>query len=89
MALDFGPDNIRVNAICPGWTRTNLVQEWFDMQPDPSAAEQEVIDVHPLGRIATPAEVANFIAFVASDEASFITGAALMIDGGLSAQFAH
>lgn len=89
MALDFGPDNIRVNAICPGWTRTNLVQEWFDMQPDPAAAEQEVIDVHPLGRIATPAEVANFIAFVASDEASFITGAALLIDGGLSAQFAH
>lgn len=89
MALDYGPDNIRVNAICPGWTRTQLVQEWFDMQPDPAAAEQKVIDVHPLGRIATPAEIANFIAFVASDEASFITGAALMIDGGLSAQFAH
>lgn len=89
MALDYGPDNVRVNAVCPGWTRTQLVQEWFDMQPDPAAAEQEVIDVHPLGRIATPAEVANFIAFVASDEASFITGAALLIDGGLSAQFAH
>jgi NAD(P)-dependent dehydrogenase (short-subunit alcohol dehydrogenase family) len=88
LALDYGPDNIRVNAVCPGWVRTNLVQEWIDMQPDPGAAEQSVLSVHPLGRIGTPGEIANFVAFLASDEASFITGAALLVDGGLSARFA-
>jgi NAD(P)-dependent dehydrogenase (short-subunit alcohol dehydrogenase family) len=88
MALDHGPEAIRVNAICPGWTRTQLVDEWFQRQPDSAAAEQQVIDVHPLRRLATPAEIANVICFVASDEASFVTGAALLIDGGLSARFA-
>jgi NAD(P)-dependent dehydrogenase (short-subunit alcohol dehydrogenase family) len=88
LALDYGPDQIRVNAVCPGWTRTHLVQEWIDMQPDPAAAEASVLAQHPMGRIATPAEIANVIAFVASDEASFMTGAAILVDGGLSARFA-
>ena len=88
MALDFGPEEIRVNAICPGWTRTQLVDEWLQLQPEGAAAEQRVLDQHPLRRMATPAEIANFVSFVASDEASFITGAALVIDGGLSARFA-
>lgn len=89
LALDQGPRGIRVNAVCPGWTRTALVQEWLDKQPDPAAAEASVLAVHPLGRMGTPAEIANFVAFLVSDEASFITGAALSIDGGLSAQFRH
>lgn len=88
LALDFGPEQIRVNAICPGWTRTQLVDEWLQLQPEGQAAEQRVLDQHPLRRMATPAEIANFVSFVASDEASFITGAALVIDGGLSARFA-
>jgi NAD(P)-dependent dehydrogenase (short-subunit alcohol dehydrogenase family) len=88
LALDYGPYGIRVNAICPGWTRTRLVEEWLAKQPDPEAALRHVNEVHPLRRIASPAEIANLIAFVASDEASFITGAALAIDGGLSARFA-
>jgi NAD(P)-dependent dehydrogenase (short-subunit alcohol dehydrogenase family) len=88
LALDFGPEQIRVNAICPGWTRTQLVDEWLRLQPEGAAAEQRVLDQHPLRRMATPAEIANFVSFVASDEASFITGAALVIDGGLSARFA-
>ncbi|MDQ3752498.1 MAG: glucose 1-dehydrogenase [Actinomycetota bacterium] len=87
LALDYGADNIRVNAVCPGWVRTHLVQEWIDMQPDPAAAEASVLAVHPLGRIAEPAEIANFVAWLASDEASFMTGADLLIDGGLSARF--
>jgi NAD(P)-dependent dehydrogenase (short-subunit alcohol dehydrogenase family) len=57
-------------------------------QPDPKAAEQHVNDVHPLRRIATPDEVANLIAFVASDEASAITGSSLAVDCGLGIQFA-
>ena len=54
-----------------------------------AAAEAGVLKVHPLGRIGAPAEIANLVAFLLSDEASFITGAALLIDGGLSAQFAY
>jgi NAD(P)-dependent dehydrogenase (short-subunit alcohol dehydrogenase family) len=88
LALDYAPLNIRVNAVLPGWTRTRLVEEWFRMQPDPAAAERHVMEVHPLRRIATPAEIANLVAFVASDEASAIVGAALAIDCGLGIQFA-
>jgi len=88
LALDYARLGIRVNAVLPGWTRTRLVEEWFALQPDPAAAERGVLDVHPLGRIATPAEVANLVAFVASDEASAITGASLAVDCGLGVQFA-
>ena len=88
LALDWAPKNIRVNAVCPGWVRTGLVQEWFDQQPDPEAAEASVLQVHPLGRIGRPEEIANLVAFVASDESSFMTGAELYVDGGLSARFA-
>jgi NAD(P)-dependent dehydrogenase (short-subunit alcohol dehydrogenase family) len=88
LALDYARENIRVNAVLPGWTRTRLVEDWFRMQPDPTAAEQRVLDVHPMGRIATPEEIANLVAFVASDEASAITGASLSIDCGLGIRFA-
>ena len=88
LALDYAPLGIRVNAVLPGWTRTRLVEEWFAMQPDPGAAERHVLAVHPLRRIATPAEVANLVAFVASDEASAVTRAALAVDCGLGVQFA-
>ena len=89
LALDYAPYNIRINAICPGWVRTGLVQDWFDQQADPKAAEDRVLSFQPLQRIGTPEEIANFVAFVASDEASFITGAELVIDGGMSIMFAH
>jgi NAD(P)-dependent dehydrogenase (short-subunit alcohol dehydrogenase family) len=89
LALDYAPYNIRVNSICPGWVRTALVQGWFDQQVDPKAAEDRVLSFQPLQRIGTPEEIANFVAFVASDEASFITGAELVIDGGMSIMFAH
>lgn len=88
LALDYGRRNIRVNAICPGWVRTEMVQDWFDGQADPVVAEERVLSFQPLGRIGKPEEIANFVAFVASDEASFITGAELVIDGGMSVQFA-
>ncbi len=88
LALDYGPDQIRVNAILPGWTRTPAVDDWFSNQPDPEAAERLVLDTQPLRRIASPAEVANLVAFVASDEASAITGAEFTVDCGLGARYA-
>ena len=88
LALEYGHAGIRVNAVLPGYTRTRLVEEWLSTQPDLAAAEQRALSSIPLGRMATPAEIANLVAFVASDEASAITGASLAADGGLSIRFA-
>jgi NAD(P)-dependent dehydrogenase (short-subunit alcohol dehydrogenase family) len=88
LALDYAAHGIRVNAVSPGWTRTRLVEEWFALQPDPAEAEASVMRVHPMRRIATPAEVANVVLFVASDLASAMTGSAVAVDCGLGIQFA-
>jgi NAD(P)-dependent dehydrogenase (short-subunit alcohol dehydrogenase family) len=88
LALEYGPIGIRVNAVLPGYTRTRLVEEWMSRQPDPIEAERRTLANHPLRRIATPAEIANLVAFVSSDEASAITGASLAADCGLGIMFA-
>lgn len=88
LALDEGPRGIRVNAVSPGYTRTQLLDDYFARQADPHEAERLVLSVHPLDRVATPAEIANVVAFIASDEASFVTGADIAVDGGLSVKFA-
>jgi NAD(P)-dependent dehydrogenase (short-subunit alcohol dehydrogenase family) len=88
LALEYGPVGIRVNAVMPGYTRTRLVEEWLQTQPDPAAMERRVVEIQPLRRMATPAEIANLVAFVASDEASAITGASLAADCGLGVMFA-
>jgi NAD(P)-dependent dehydrogenase (short-subunit alcohol dehydrogenase family) len=88
LALDEARHGIRVNAVCPGFVQTRLVEDWLATQPDPAAAERELVDALPLGRIGRPEEIASLVAFLASDEASYITGASLLIDGGLSARFA-
>ncbi len=86
LALDEGPNNIRVNALSPGYTATFLVEEFLAMQP--AEKRQQVLDVHPMHRIGQPMEIANCVAFLLSDEASFVTGANWRVDGGLSARFA-
>jgi NAD(P)-dependent dehydrogenase (short-subunit alcohol dehydrogenase family) len=88
LALEYGPIGIRVNAVLPGYTRTRLVEEWMSKQPDPVETERRTLANHPLRRMATPAEIANLVAFVASDEASAITGASLAADCGLGIMFA-
>jgi NAD(P)-dependent dehydrogenase (short-subunit alcohol dehydrogenase family) len=88
LALDEGPYGIRVNAVSPGYTRTELTEDFFRRQGDPRAAERKVLEVHPLGRIGTPAEIANVVAFLASDEASFVSGADVPVDGALGAKYA-
>ncbi len=86
LALEVGPQQIRVNALSPGWTETRLVAEYFATQP--ASMRQQVLDVHPMGRIATPREIANCAVFLLSDEASFVTGANWRVDGGMGARFA-
>lgn len=86
LAARHGGENIRVNTVCPGDVETRLVQEFFDSQPDPAAARAEVTRFYPLGRFATPRDVANVVAFLASDDAAYLTGIDIVVDGGLLSQ---
>jgi len=82
LALDLAPEGIRVNAICPAGVMTPLMQDWANTQYDPAAALQMVDSWHPIGRMATIEEIGEVCAFLASDEASFMTGQAICPDGG-------
>ena len=82
LALDLAPDGIRVNAVCPAGVMTPLMQEWANTQYDPQAALKMVDSWHPIGRMATIEEIGEVCAFLASAEASFITGQAICPDGG-------
>ncbi len=86
MAIDYGRDHIRVNAICPGWIYTPLIQGIFAQSPDPAKAKHDVERRQILGRLGTPEEVGEAAAYLASDEASYVTGASLMVDNGMTAQ---
>jgi NAD(P)-dependent dehydrogenase (short-subunit alcohol dehydrogenase family) len=85
IAIDHGREGIRVHAICPGYINAGLAESYFESQSDPSKAREEAGSLHALGRIGQPEEVARAAVFLASDDASFMTGSALVVDGGLSA----
>jgi len=83
-AADFGRDGIRCNCICPGYVDTGMAGRYLDSQPDPARARTEVATLHAVGRVGQPADIAACAQFLASDAAGFVTGAAFVVDGGLS-----
>jgi len=82
MAIDHGKEGVRVNCICPGYIDAGLAEGYFQAQPDPAAARAAAGKLHALWRIGRPEEVARVAVFLASDEASFMTGSAVVVDGG-------
>ncbi|MEE3233378.1 MAG: SDR family oxidoreductase [Candidatus Latescibacterota bacterium] len=82
MGVRLATEGIRVNAVCPGFVYTKLTE---NVTNDP-VVHQKMCELHPLGRMAEAAEIANVVAFIASDEASFVAGAAWPVDGGYTAQ---
>ena len=85
LALDEAKHGIRVNSVSPGYTLTPLLKGYFEQFPEAGA---NAVAVQPMGRVGLPSEIAKVVTFVLSDEASFITGADLMVDGGLHARYA-
>ena len=82
LAIDHGWEGIRVNCICPGYIDAGLAEAYFQAQPDPAAARTSAGKLHALGRVGRPEEVARAAVFLASGDASFMTGSAVVVDGG-------
>lgn len=82
MAIDHGKEGIRINCICPGYIDAGLAWGYFEAQPDPAAARSAAGKLHALWRIGRPEEVGRVAVFLASDDASFMTGSAVVVDGG-------
>jgi NAD(P)-dependent dehydrogenase (short-subunit alcohol dehydrogenase family) len=82
MAIDHGKEGIRVNCMCPGYIDAGLAEGYFQAQPDPAAARASAGKLHALWRIGRPEEVGRAAVFLASDDASFVTGTAFVVDGG-------
>ncbi len=84
LAIDHAPENIRINCVCPGAVATPLLDGVIGRAQDQEAMRRIMVERHPMGRIATPEEVAAVVAFLASPDASFMTGLAIPVDGGRS-----
>lgn len=86
MALTYAKEGIRVNCVCPGWIDTSMARRSIDKHGGLEVMLPEIQRLQPLGRLGTPEEVGKAVLFLASDDASFITGHPLMVDGGYVAQ---
>jgi meso-butanediol dehydrogenase/(S,S)-butanediol dehydrogenase/diacetyl reductase len=86
MAVDLGADNIRCNAIAPGWITSDLSETYLESQPDTAAAREALSRLHPLGRVGRPTDVGDLAVYLASDKASFLTGEIIVLDGGRTAK---
>ena len=85
MAVDYAPERIRVNCVCPGTVDTPMFRWSASLDDNPDAVVKACEAMHPLGRISQPSETAEVIAFLLSEAASFVTGAAIDVDGGVRA----
>jgi NAD(P)-dependent dehydrogenase (short-subunit alcohol dehydrogenase family) len=86
LGLEYAGQDVRVNALAPGYVSTQKVIDYWNSFPDPEAAKAETMKLHPTGRIATPEEIAMAAVFMISDECPFMNATCLTVDGGLSVQ---
>ena len=86
IAVDHGGQNIRCNVICPGWIKTDMMDAYLAVAPDPEAAAKALDGNQPIGRIGRPDDIANLALWLASDESAFTTGQLMVCDGGLTAK---
>ncbi len=84
LGLEYAGQGVRVNALAPGYVRTQKAEEYWNSFPDPAAAEAATMKLHPGGRIATPEEIAKAALFMISDECPFMNATCLTVDGGVS-----